>query len=591
MTKQKEQKHSVTIYLVKEAIDESNQKIIVDNDYITKFFEEKFSSWRKTNLKSFNFYYAKSEVSEPNWLKGFLNNEFDNKIIDLKSMIQEACKKYNNDENSSLAFANEIIKLLDGHIITNRLYNSISKAMLIVPVRKRFFILSFGYAAHSLDEKIIEPRFGLKLAIRMIDESKIQLLEGKELKMNPHNFLEQFLTGGSIRNFAINQDSDILKFICGKVDKSVITDNKLKITPLQISGRDCISFSSEININNVSKKLGGLLTIYNKKLKHDSQFNFVDNIYQEQDPTILIQLKNKLAEMIYNKTNNLNINLSFSRIYQTEEFESIICNRKAYDIFALDIDNVLEYIRNNSTSIDGLVSNMDKLKLTFKSSSSNNTKHQVTLYKSLITEINLNKQTYLLDNGIWYKVDDKYYNKINGYYNQLVKDGSSYKKITIDFDNQQDIDKIKNKVQISEAKFNERLSKLSSDFLLMDKKLANIHSGKLEVCDIYDQTDNAFIHIKRYKSSAELSHLFMQGVNSCGLFLHDRSFRDLLNQKFSTINWNDLYTNNEPKVVYGVIKKNGSGDIPFFSKISLYILKDRFSTFHVTPMIKFINIV
>jgi uncharacterized protein (TIGR04141 family) len=87
-------------------------------------------------------------------------------------------------------------------------------------------------------------------------------------------------------------------------------------------------------------------------------------------------------------------------------------------------------------------------------------------------------------------------------------------------------------------------------------------------------TDRKLLFVKRYSGSAQLSHLFAQGVVSGELFLQDAEFRAKLNDKLSDGHrLEDVQQRPEPRdyeVVFAIISKSTKPlDIPFFSKVSL----------------------
>lgn len=115
----------------------------------------------------------------------------------------------------------------------------------------------------------------------------------------------------------------------------------------------------------------------------------------------------------------------------------------------------------------------------------------------------------------------------------------------------------------------------SPDFILMDRK--NIAIGgpydKIEHCDlIRNKTD--FIHVKYYRSSSALSHLFAQGLLSAEAFAKDTSYREKLNRKLpcnkKIDNPEERPDTGKYKVVYAIAtNKSIPSELPFFSKVTL----------------------
>lgn len=109
----------------------------------------------------------------------------------------------------------------------------------------------------------------------------------------------------------------------------------------------------------------------------------------------------------------------------------------------------------------------------------------------------------------------------------------------------------------------------------LDRNLIPYGGGHstIEFCDLLT-ADRRLVHIKRYSGSAQLSHLFNQGVVSGELFVQEREFREKLNEKLPDgRKLADVAARPNPQdyqVIFAIISKsNNPLEIPFFSKVSL----------------------
>jgi uncharacterized protein (TIGR04141 family) len=99
----------------------------------------------------------------------------------------------------------------------------------------------------------------------------------------------------------------------------------------------------------------------------------------------------------------------------------------------------------------------------------------------------------------------------------------------------------------------------------------------MEFCDIfYDKKE--FIHIKRFRGSSALSHLFMQGQNpATALVFEGKSFVKEANTVINKLNsgWvlPETISPSEYTIVYAIASSEKGRDLkeilPFFSKVSL----------------------
>ncbi|WP_228255482.1 TIGR04141 family sporadically distributed protein [Acinetobacter wuhouensis] len=129
--------------------------------------------------------------------------------------------------------------------------------------------------------------------------------------------------------------------------------------------------------------------------------------------------------------------------------------------------------------------------------------------------------------------------------------------------------------QEREEDYNEFVVDADPNFCLMDKK--NIRIGgaydKLEHCDLI-RNGNEFIHVKFYRSSSTLSHLFSQGFVAAEAFVKDQWYRNQLNPKLPlSMQLADPNMRPDPsnyRIVYAIAtEKDIPKELPFFSKITL----------------------
>ena len=112
------------------------------------------------------------------------------------------------------------------------------------------------------------------------------------------------------------------------------------------------------------------------------------------------------------------------------------------------------------------------------------------------------------------------------------------------------------------------------------------HSS-IEFCDVLT-ADKKLVHVKRYSGSAQLSHLFNQGVVSGELFLSaDADFREKVNGKLPAgLKFADPKlrpTAGDYEIVFGIIVPPGKPlEIPFFSKVSFRNARRRLLTYGYT---------
>jgi len=187
------------------------------------------------------------------------------------------------------------------------------------------------------------------------------------------------------------------------------------------------------------------------------------------------------------------------------------------------------------------------------------------VYRCIYCEIDHDSETFLLNNGKWYRIGGKFLSRINDFYAAIPQSALSLPQYN---------DK-------SEGTYNERVSQeLPTTLTLMDGKFIACDPpyGKVEFCDLYCK-DKKVVHVKRYTgASAALSHLFAQATVSGTLFRKDSEFRKkasaLLSDGFGTIT--DVPSPNEYEIVLAIISTSKKSLVlPFFSRVNLKNVSER----------------
>nr|WP_279613457.1 TIGR04141 family sporadically distributed protein [Burkholderia pyrrocinia] len=182
-----------------------------------------------------------------------------------------------------------------------------------------------------------------------------------------------------------------------------------------------------------------------------------------------------------------------------------------------------------------------------------------TAYRCLYAELPMGKETFILRNGLWYEVSGKFVDEIDSYFKRLDTEPA----------------KMPSYQHANEGLYNESVAKENAGYELLDKK--NISFGnaydKIEFCDLV-RDGRDLIHVKLYRSSATLSHLFAQGSVSAETFMRHEEFRVKLNEKLpATIKLHDPLARPRAenyRIVYAIATtKELPKELPFFSKITL----------------------
>lgn len=422
---------------------------------------------------------------------------------------------------------------------------SISAVILYdVEIRKdyrRTFAITFGYGRNLLNHAVIEERFGLISALNIVEHDQLRSIDVNSLESIPLNNRMQSSALSGIGNFNIDIDKDLLKSVTGK-SSLVGLDGTL-------SGSDTLSISTDKTYDNVDSLLRNCYCRYESK-DYQKYFEWIDQMKAIKDNDLIRDLDNKLIQEI-NNPNPSNVWISIPEILdwnRTDLFK--IENGSLYD--DLDILKLKSEI-NNPVSIENLkskkLSAVDEHGTKFKSWS---------LYKCIYTDILNEGKQYLFNEGKWYEVAVDFVQEINDFYNKSTVSAIKLPEYS----------------KREEKDYNQLIEDSNdSEFFLMDMKTISIGGTPIEFCDIYSK-HKQFIHVKKYSSSAVLSHLFFQGLVSAESFF-DKQFRVDVNSKLErgfSVEEEDNIKASDYEVVYVIAREgaelNKRPDMPFFSKVA-----------------------
>lgn len=423
---------------------------------------------------------------------------------------------------------------------------SISAVMIydieIRPGYSRKFTISFGYGKNLLKNGIIEERFGLITTLNAIGYNQLRSIDVNSLEAVPLNNRIQSGALAGIGNFNIDVDKDMLKSVTGK--------SSIQGFDGTLSGADSLSISTDKTYDAMEDLLKICFLKY-ESTDYQTHFDWIDQMKAIKDTDMIKTLDNLLVTKI-NNDNPSNIWVSIPEILdwnRTDMFK-IENSDTLYD----DVD-----IFKLKTELGGIITleNLKKKRLAAVDEQGNPHKSW-TLYKCTYADISHDNKQYLLNEGKWYEVAENFVRQVNEYYDNTV-----VSTITLpDYSKREEKD------------YNELVEQSNqADFCLMDRKTIMVGGTPIEFCDIYTR-HKQFVHVKKYSSSAVLSHLFFQGLVSAESYF-DQQFRISVNQKLArgfTVETGDSIKADNYEVVYVIAREgaqhNQLPNMPFFSKVA-----------------------
>lgn len=469
--------------------------------------------------------------------KDFLKEEYQNLIpsINNKNMIGILLKDVSKTPNW--------VKYL--LLNDNNIKNKINSFLLLVFENKRIFAYSFGYGYIMIKNDIVESDFGLNVTLNCIDPEKIKSINTYSLANNSKQKFESSAKLSSIYNFEYDNLIDMVQKLQGQIK------DEYKCFFENLNGSESLSINTRIKfdkLNNLSKTL---LDRFNSTdfLKIDL-LKDINNIKCEKDNKEIEVLNEKLKEEI--KKENIELFVADYEILQMDE--------TFYSYYFLGKD----YFNLDDIVADITINNLNKY-INIKKEAEDKYSKSWNLFKCILAEVEYNNKKYFLSKGKWFNIKESFLNEILNS-NEKYKTENPLPKYNKKFDNKQKIEFFnKNgtpKEESKEGLYNFETSK-ERNLILFDKKLVHINKNNpVEICDLYDETNNIFYHIKCGNESSSLSHLWNQGFISEELA---NSNNENYVKKFKELANSELNPNR--KIYYGIITDK---NLTIFSEIALY---------------------
>jgi len=424
------------------------------------------------------------------------------------------------------------------------------RALLVVNIENRLFAFTFGHGRSMLKSFMLERGFGLRVTLNLGDSEQIKSIDKSTLEKVSLNTRSQTSKNTSVNDFDFEFDQEILKSICAVVEDED-TEN-----PEVVSGCDSVSINTEIELDTFPDLAKRLLVAYQDD-KYQEKYPWVDFIQSVSDPEILQQLNDEMLNLVNNEKFD-NVWISPPEVIDYSDFSGFVYNaRKGRPpCFHSDLD--LSIYIAQSTIRKPITIEVLKRREIFKFNAEERNVDGWPVFHCMNCELVLNGETYILNDGKWYRIDSEFSDAVNSFFNSL-------NKCQIDFP------------PYCGMKEGEYLRKIADgeNFALLDQQwiYPKGTGNKIEFCDLISQCD-AFIHVKKYGSSSVLSHLFSQASVATDFLMNDPSVQEQVNrhleETYLSIKFNSEDSPRKYRIVLAIMQKNaGDLHLPFFSKVNL----------------------
>lgn len=419
-------------------------------------------------------------------------------------------------------------------------------AAISLQVGSRVMVLCFAAGRFLINQDRVEDRFGLKTCLSLQTSNKFKDIKVKSLENSGAQKFEISPSWVELSSFSFKNESEIIKSVTAKVD-----DKNLGKTA---SGFDSLSVKIDLDKGDIQELCKKFLEAYESN-EYKKKFDCIDKICAINKISTINELDKKLVEKIKNRNENVWMCIPDFVDWANIEYFKYLNNDNADDIDILKYAEELDKITESGKCVKFL-----KNKKITAYNSEGATLYKKSAYYCITAEIELNNKTYLLNESKWYEIEDSFSKELNALKIEIANNCEDYQKVNLLV-----YDHSKHK---GEDEYNKACAQ-TGHFDLLDKKCI----GQIEVCDLWSNKKE-FIHVKRYSSSAVLSHLFNQGLVSATQMCNSNDFRTQIENK-NLCKLAKPFTNpgsfspRDCSVKFAIISKDGNKfNLPHFSLIS-----------------------
>jgi len=434
-------------------------------------------------------------------------------------------------------------------------------ALIFMPVGGRCFALSFGHVSHNLLDSSYEYDFGLRVTLNSLDPRKLKSTDtldpGAAKRQRTQLPIESDLT-----LFDFDRDSTILRSLTGKVRA------EHKDLFRHATGASNLRISTDVKAGELPGLCENLLALYQSDA-YKAAFPEIQNIVPVRDPAQIEALNGRLLAAFHARNPDLNITVPEIINYSDNlyvMFGGSGGGRIYDDVY---IGRYFEYL--DERGVDIATMGIDDLRrhVLVLTDEEGNGRDRYSIYKSLVFDTTLEGaegETFHLCEGNWYRIENSYIARLSAFLDPLfaASDLPAY-------------------AHASEGEYNAAVAAGDAAIACLDtQNISPNGQSAVEPCDLLTVRNGfaTFYHVKVSTLSAQLSHLFNQGVNAVELMRLEPQAVDKLDALVR-----DLLVGGDPdallalvrdrkyRIVFGIVtRKDPAGkslNLPLFSRISL----------------------
>ncbi|MCS5498132.1 TIGR04141 family sporadically distributed protein [Cnuibacter physcomitrellae] len=379
--------------------------------------------------------------------------------------------------------------------LNDALLQGTNSAAAFVPSGKRVMVLTFGAGQFLLRDDVYEHDFGTRVVLNAVDPRKLKSTETLDPDSSQRR-RTQIPYDGDLALLSFAGDASVLKSLTGKARP------KYNDLVRSVTGSSSLRVTTPARAEDLPKLLSRLRKLY-KSDDFLRTFPDVAKIRPITDPALISSLDEKLSASIFDLSAPIVLTVPDILDYRDESFVQF-AGRGVSPIFDdVYVRHYREYLEAHNVTKANMSVEILRHDYMLLLDGSHNQRQRWSIYKSLVYEVSDGSDySYHFSDGSWFKV-------ATDLIVALRQDVDPY---WIDAN-------LPEHRWASEGDYNKEASDQLSAICLDKTNVSPKGQSAVEPCDILRAVDGEFelVHVKIGTSSANLSHLFNQAVNSAEL--------------------------------------------------------------------------
>jgi uncharacterized protein (TIGR04141 family) len=448
-----------------------------------------------------------------------------------------------------------------------------SSGILLVPAGDQLLAITFGYGRHLVRQEAVVQDFGLKVVLNSIDPAQIKSVDARTFDELTIHTKRGASRDSSLSVFALDNSRDLLRAVTGRSSAGGLGS---------LSGSSALAVNTDTEVPQLPEMGKNLVSAYRAK-RYKENFEFIDQMRGEQDPTVIEALDKKLLAAI-NDPDGAALAAMHLAIPEAVDWQEVAgvrfsFKRKKHELTPDPKVTVYRELRGlGKITIDRLRS--DKVEA-MSALDEEELRGKWRVYDCIVYETEYDKHLYVLSGGDWFRISKAHRDKVESFVRGLPELKLDLPAADLSED---------------EGAYNAAAAE-AIGALCLDQKLIGLDGvDKIELCDILT-ADGTYIHVKKRGRSSTLSHLFAQGVSSAELLLNDQQFLDdaaervkEANPKFGDVVPKKRGEREKIKVAYVILSRGQRPEkpygLPFFSLVNLMAAAQRLQNDSIEVRVK-----